>query len=89
MTSKLTRSHEEATIARFQKDEEFAAEYFGAILKDGDEAELLQALQRFRSLETYSGIKLGSLLTQFGREAGGVDLDIQRDPTPAEPASFE
>jgi hypothetical protein len=33
--------------------------------------------------------KLGSVLEQFGREAGGVDLDITRDPTPAEPASFE
>lgn len=47
MTSKLTRSHEEATIERFRKDPELAAEYLDAILKDGDEAELLQALQRF------------------------------------------
>jgi len=47
MTSKLTRSHEEATIGRFRKDPECAAEYLDAILKDGDEAELLQALQRF------------------------------------------
>jgi hypothetical protein len=89
MTSKLTRSHEEATITRLQKDPEFAAEYFEAILKDGDEAELLQALQRFRSLGTNGGMKLGSLLAQFGLEVGGVDLDITRDPTPAEPASFE
>jgi len=35
------------------------------------------------------GTKLGSLLAQFGREANGVDLDIKRDPTPAEPARFE
>ena len=46
MKSKLTRSHEDATIERFQKDPDFAAEYLDAILKDGDEGELLQALQR-------------------------------------------
>ena len=30
-------------------------------------------------------VKLGSLLAEIGREAGGVELDIQRDRTPAEP----
>jgi len=34
-------------------------------------------------------IKLGSLLANIGREAGGVDLDIVRDKTPSEPLSFE
>ena len=34
-------------------------------------------------------IKLGSLLTEIGREAGGVDLDIGRDKTLGEPMSFE
>jgi len=34
-------------------------------------------------------IKLGSLLTQIGREAGGVDLDIEREAAPAEPVTFE
>jgi plasmid stability protein len=34
-------------------------------------------------------IKLGSLLAEIGREAGGVDLDIGRDRTPTEPLSFE
>jgi DNA-binding phage protein len=87
MTSKLTRSHDEATIERLRKDPQFAAEYLDAILKDGDK--LLQALQRFRTLGINSNIKLGSLLAQFGAEAGGLDLDITRDPTPAEPASFE
>jgi DNA-binding phage protein len=46
MNGKLTRSHEDATIERFQKDPDLAAEYLDAILKDGDEGELLQALQR-------------------------------------------
>ncbi|MGI6855414.1 FitA-like ribbon-helix-helix domain-containing protein [Mesorhizobium sp. 1B3] len=34
-------------------------------------------------------IELGSLLTEIAREAGGVELDIQRDKTPSEPMSFE
>lgn len=34
-------------------------------------------------------IMLGSLLAEIGRGVGGVDLEIERDRTPAEPVSFE
>jgi len=34
-------------------------------------------------------IKLGTLLADIGREAGGVDLEIDRDRTPAEPLRLE
>ena len=34
-------------------------------------------------------IKLGSLLADIGHQAGGVELDLERDRTPAEPLSFE
>ena len=34
-------------------------------------------------------IKLGSLLAEIGQQAGGADLDIERDKTPTEPLSFE
>jgi plasmid stability protein len=34
-------------------------------------------------------VKLGSLLAQIGREAGGVELNIERDQTPTKPVSFE
>lgn len=34
-------------------------------------------------------IKLGSALAKFGREFGGVELDIERDSAPMEPADFE
>jgi plasmid stability protein len=34
-------------------------------------------------------IKLGTLLAEIGREVGGVDLEIERDRTPAEPMGFE
>ena len=34
-------------------------------------------------------IKLGSLLAEIGREAGGVDLEIERDRTHVDPVRFE
>lgn len=34
-------------------------------------------------------VLLGSLLAEIGNEAGGVELDLSRDKTPAEPMSFE
>jgi plasmid stability protein len=34
-------------------------------------------------------IVLGSMLAAIGRDFGGVELDIARDRTPADPANFE
>lgn len=34
-------------------------------------------------------VKLGSLLAEIGRQAGGFDLEIERDKSPTEPVSFE
>ena len=34
-------------------------------------------------------VKMGSELAAFGQRFGGLDLDIARDPAPAEPAEFE
>ncbi|MEO6958814.1 MAG: plasmid stability protein [Burkholderiaceae bacterium] len=34
-------------------------------------------------------VKLGSMLAEIGRKAGGVDLDIERDKTSAEPVDLE
>jgi hypothetical protein len=33
--------------------------------------------------------KLGTLLAEIGKEAGGADLEIDRDRTPTEPPSLE
>jgi probable addiction module antidote protein len=44
--SKITRSHEQATIESFRKDPAFAAEYLNSILEDGDQVELMLALRR-------------------------------------------
>jgi len=41
------------------------------------------------ALQPKDRIKLGSLLAAIGRECGGADLDITRDKTPIEPASFD
>lgn len=51
------------------------------------EAEIREILENAVNLE--GRIKLGSLLAEIGREAGGFDLEIERDRTPAEPMSFE
>ena len=34
-------------------------------------------------------VKLGSALAALGKAVGGLDLDISRDPTPAEPIDIE
>jgi antitoxin FitA len=51
------------------------------------EAEIRLILEA--AVQNEGRIKLGSLLTQIGRECGGVDLPIERDRTPTEPVSFE
>ena len=40
------RSHDDATVASFRDDPEFAAEYLNAILENGDQRELMLALRR-------------------------------------------
>ena len=51
------------------------------------EAEIRAILEN--AVRPESRVKLGSLLAEIGREAGGVDLEVERDKTPAEPVSFE
>ena len=41
-----SRSHEDATVESLAKDPEYAEAYQAAVLKDGDEAEILQMLER-------------------------------------------
>ncbi|MGU7778958.1 FitA-like ribbon-helix-helix domain-containing protein [Burkholderia sp. PU8-34] len=51
------------------------------------EAEVRDILEQ--AVRPEGRIKLGTLLAEIGREAGGVELDVQRDKTPTEPMSFE
>ena len=51
------------------------------------EAEILAILEN--AVRPEGRIKLGSLLTEIGREVGGVDLEIERDRTPVGPMGWE
>ena len=51
------------------------------------EAEIREILEE--AIRPKERIKIGSELAAFGRRFGGLDLDVERDQTPAEPAKFE
>ena len=51
------------------------------------EAEIREILEDAVRPETR--VKIGSELAAFGQGFGGVDLEISRDQTPTEPATFE
>ncbi|MGZ2747006.1 FitA-like ribbon-helix-helix domain-containing protein [Burkholderia stagnalis] len=51
------------------------------------EAEVRDILEK--AVQPEGRVKLGTLLAEIGREAGGVDLDVQRDKTPTEPMDFK
>ena len=51
------------------------------------EAEVRAILERIARPE--GCIKLGSLLPEIGQQAGGFDLEIERDKSPADPISVE
>lgn len=51
------------------------------------EAEIRQILEN--AIGTHEQVGLGTALAEFGRRFGGIDIPIERDPTPAEPADFD
>lgn len=51
------------------------------------EAEIREILEE--AVRPAKRVKIGSELAAFGKRLGGIDLDITRDQTPAEPATFE
>ncbi|WGS44072.1 Arc family DNA-binding protein [Burkholderia sp. JSH-S8] len=51
------------------------------------EAEVRDILEK--AVRPEGRVKLGTMLAEIGREAGGGDLDVQRDKTPTEPIDFE
>lgn len=65
MIKRSSLSHEEATIERFQRDPHLASEYLATVLKDGDEAELLQTLQQIA--KAFGGTARGTLSQREGR----------------------
>lgn len=51
------------------------------------EAEIRQILED--AVRPAARVKIGSELAAFGQRFGGLDLDIARDKSPIEPATFE
>lgn len=51
------------------------------------EAEIREILEQ--AVHPEGRIKVGSALAAFGKNFGGVELDVRRDPNPSKPASFE
>ncbi|MGY5775540.1 FitA-like ribbon-helix-helix domain-containing protein [Rhizobium sp. LEGMi135b] len=51
------------------------------------EAEIREILEE--AVRPNDRLKIGSELAAFGRQFGGLDLDLERERTPTEPASFE
>lgn len=51
------------------------------------EAEIRDILEA--AVKPAGRVKLGSMLADIGRELGGIELEINRDKTPAEPLNFE
>lgn len=51
------------------------------------EAEIREILEE--AIRPKQRMKVGAELAAFGRRYGGLDLDIERDQTPGDPAKFE
>jgi len=51
------------------------------------EAEIREILEE--AVRPKERLKIGSELAAFGRQFGGIELDVERESTPTEPASFE
>ena len=51
------------------------------------EAEIREILEE--AVRPKTRVKIGSELAALGKRFGGLDLDITRDQTPTEPATFE
>lgn len=51
------------------------------------EAEIREILEE--AVRPKARLKIGSELAAFGREMGGLDLDVARDQAPVDPAKFE
>lgn len=75
------------TIRNVPEEVHRALRVRAAIHGRSTEAEVRDILEN--AVKPEGRIRLGSLLAEIGREAGGFDLQIERDKTSAEPMSFE
>ena len=75
------------TVRNLPEETHRALRVRAALAGRSTEAEVRAILESIARPE--GRIKLGSLLAEIGQQAGGVDLEIERDKSPAEPMSFE
>jgi len=75
------------TIRNLPEETHRALRVRAALAGRSTEAEVRAILESIARPE--SRIKLGSLLAEIGQQAGGGDLEIERDKSPAEPMGFE
>jgi antitoxin FitA len=73
------------TVRNLPDETHRALKYRAAMAGRSTEAEIRYILEN----AVRPKVGLGSLLASFASEIGGVDLNIVRDKTPAEPLSFE
>lgn len=75
------------TIRNLPEETHRALRVRAALAGRSTEAEVRAILENVARPE--GRIKLGSLLAEIGQQAGGVDLEIERDKSPSEPLGFE
>ena len=75
------------TIRNLPEETHRALRVRAALAGRSTEAEVRAILEQ--AVRPEGRIQLGSLLAEIGRQAGGFDLAIERDKTPAKPMVFE
>ena len=75
------------TVRNIPEEPRRALRVRAAMAGRSTEAEVLAILELIARPE--ERIKLGSLLAEIGQQAGGFDLEIERDKSPADPISVE
>ncbi len=75
------------TIRNLPEETHRALRVRAALAGRSTEAEVRAILENVARPE--GRIRLGSLLAEIGQQAGGVDLEIERDKSPSEPLRFE
>jgi plasmid stability protein len=75
------------TIRNLPEETHRALKQRATIKGNSTEAEIRNILEQ--AVKPEGRLKLGSELAALGRKFGGVNLDIERDQRPAEPADFE
>jgi plasmid stability protein len=75
------------TVRNLSEETHRALRVRAALKGHSTEAEIRAILND--AVASQGRLLVGSALAEFGRQFGGIELDITRDPRPTEPTSFE